>query len=693
MIKIKNVVQAVVLLTVWFSQSAWAEQQYTVNLDVGLTTISLTGTAQDLVDAMQEEMDGLRNELYLKVPKPPSVPTKTFFVVWAPGDVRQWEFSYSLRGTLWGPAHYVSAEYEKAVDEVSEKIIRGLRQSTGILLATSIHPANSGQQVASSSTVSQTPVNAPDDSPDKDLLDVALEIKRNEALGLPAPSLPKVDTAISRADQCAGEVTTGTGSREGAAEAQVVNAIDCLVGDNLFSFANDRQDICATLEGPRQAVCYSLSRKQFEAVPYIYPDRLDEWRILPDTLKQKCRSAINNHDAFEDCLSENGLDMAQHQLDMKDLAVKQGTQQFTRFLAANKDAKRLVEGYEKTKDQYECLQKSKTATEKLNCVSDGHLGNNEQALVGAFDCISKARTNMERVNCAVEGRLGENEQEALRIANCANDSTSYIGMAACASGADLTPEQQVYLDCGATASAGAYAYGACVGGKLTEKELTKCLDKGFGGEGCFGENNFFRQNIENVRRELCGVVGEGSDVCGGLTFVVDNSLMPGENHEVVKYFNQGLNDLKNGPGPNNEFRRAATVANLAIDRMKDEGKKAFKDLNKTRRNAEIAINKAGSDMAREFAAAGEGIESTANKAGKDFYVAWNKAEDDANREINNLGKDLGRKGRETEEKIREGVTDDDGCLKVVGCTTVKYEPPNIPIVIDNPLPKLPKLRF
>lgn len=315
----------------------------------------------------------------------------------------------------------------------------------------------------------------------------------------------------------------------------------------------------------------------------------------------------------------------------------------------------------------QCLSNAKSDKEKVLCTVEGRLGKNEAKALEVANCMLDSDSNLERINCAAEGSLGKNEQEALRVANCAASSTSYIGTAACASGVDLTDEQQVYVDCASSASAGPKAYGACVAGKLTAKELQKCLDSGFGGEGCFGKNNFFRQNIENVRREMCNAVGNTSDACGALTYIVDNTLMPGQGHEAVKYFNQGLSDIRNGPGKNNDFVKASKNAERFLQDAQGDTDEALKNVATETRKAEENIrktaDKAKKDIQRKTTQALKEANDAANRA---FNEAANVS-GNVLREGGRLAQNVGNEFRAAEQNTRREVQNGlDGVNKALG---------------------------
>jgi len=227
-----------------------------------------------------------------------------------------------------------------------------------------------------------------------------------------------------------------------------------------------------------------------------------------------------------------------------------------------------------------CQLKSKNNIDRISCAAPGNFGEREKQIVAFAGCLSDADGDyVKSALCATHGNLGKKEQEILDKAACAYQSSSYAGAAICLLSEDqFTAEQIIYLDCVTYASGGPWAYAGCVGGKLAANEIMHCLEEGFGvGEKCFGKNNFFRQNIENIRREACNLVGEGNEACRAISFIVDNTLLPGKNHELNKYLNGAVNDLSNGPGPNNEFRIVAESAAKILQRESANLTKLFQN--------------------------------------------------------------------------------------------------------------------
>jgi len=56
------------------------------------------------------------------------------------------------------------------------------------------------------------------------------------------------------------------------------------------------------------------------------------------------------------------------------------------------------------------------------------------------------------------------------------------------------------------------AYAACVGGQLTLNELDKCLERGIGGDGCFGKGNTAVQFVQNAWKDVTQGPGKGNEV-------------------------------------------------------------------------------------------------------------------------------------------------------------------------------------
>lgn len=172
------------------------------------------------------------------------------------------------------------------------------------------------------------------------------------------------------------------------------------------------------------------------------------------------------------------------------------------------------------------------------------------------DCMEEEGEDAYDVaDCLGQNFLGENERYYQR---CVTDNKGDLyASAACALAKDLTPEQQIAVNCAVRTGGNPKAFAICTGGQLTARELGKCWDHGIGtDEGCFGPNNDLRRAAEDVRDGVCNAIGSNSVACQAYGFWHDNVLMPGPNHEAVKIINNGMKDIQEGPGEGNEFVKA-----------------------------------------------------------------------------------------------------------------------------------------
>ena len=174
-------------------------------------------------------------------------------------------------------------------------------------------------------------------------------------------------------------------------------------------------------------------------------------------------------------------------------------------------------------------------------------------------CAEDASDKTDLLMCLGRQTLGPAE---LYYANClANNRDSWSAAAVCALARDLTPEQQIALNCAMQTGGQPQAFAACTGGKLLKRELTKCWENGIATEnGCFGPNNEIIKFWRGVDGTLRNALGESNDMYKAFVFVKNNALAPGPNHELVKAANTALGDIRRGGlGPNNDLVKAGNA--------------------------------------------------------------------------------------------------------------------------------------
>lgn len=158
--------------------------------------------------------------------------------------------------------------------------------------------------------------------------------------------------------------------------------------------------------------------------------------------------------------------------------------------------------------------------------------------------------------CLGKPSLGSKEQYYLK---CLTDNQGdYKAAAVCSFAKDLTPEQQIALSCAISTGGSPKAFVGCTAGKLTDREFKKCWANGVGTPtGCFGPNNSMRTWSKSIRDEVCKATGGGSDTCNAFTYWQKNVMLPGQNNEAVKAFNNALKDWHSKSlGSSNEIVKA-----------------------------------------------------------------------------------------------------------------------------------------
>lgn len=145
-----------------------------------------------------------------------------------------------------------------------------------------------------------------------------------------------------------------------------------------------------------------------------------------------------------------------------------------------------------------------------SCVVGSELTPDQQRIVA---CVEQNRGSYQDMAlCAAGTRLSPEQQ---RIAGCVmNNRGSYMQMGICAVGNHLTPEQQAFIECAMTSGGQPWAYAGCVGTRLTMNELQKCIDRGIGGDGCFGVNNTAVQLVRNAWKDVTEGPGPGNELLG-----------------------------------------------------------------------------------------------------------------------------------------------------------------------------------
>jgi hypothetical protein len=153
----------------------------------------------------------------------------------------------------------------------------------------------------------------------------------------------------------------------------------------------------------------------------------------------------------------------------------------------------------------------------LKCATDNDVNSGEFAI-----CASRAlfgnrlsREANAAIDCAVQSQ-GDYQQFGACAAN------KFLNL-------NLNPEQQIAVQCVISSGGQPYVAAGCAASRLTARELSKCFERGIGGDGCFGDNNdlvgrngFVVRNIAALAGGPNSVIRDPGQVLGGPNSVFNN---------------------------------------------------------------------------------------------------------------------------------------------------------------------------
>lgn len=243
---------------------------------------------------------------------------------------------------------------------------------------------------------------------------------------------------------------------------------------------------------------------------------------LPDEGQLRaCSSDSDSSNEFYECVVEHAMPRAYRIVsECRDEHPKDGG----RALICSTENPELMDAYEKIVGIKECTEDNeRSGWDVAQCIGDQTLGENERYYLG---CVTRNRGDLTK--------------------------TAVCGLAK-----NLNPEQQIALACAISSGGEPHAFAVCTGGQLLERELNKCWQHGIAtASGCFGPNNEYSRLLRSADQQMRRTLGENSVLYHAYQAWHHNVLAPGENHEIVKVINNGIRDVRNGPGENNEFVKA-----------------------------------------------------------------------------------------------------------------------------------------
>jgi hypothetical protein len=101
--------------------------------------------------------------------------------------------------------------------------------------------------------------------------------------------------------------------------------------------------------------------------------------------------------------------------------------------------------------------------------------------------------------------------EYREFASCAIHSQSGAGVILCAAAPQMNEESRIATECAMTTGGVPIAFAACTAGRLTVRELEKCLTGTFGKD-CFGPNNTIVVAFRTIANDLQHGLGGNNDL-------------------------------------------------------------------------------------------------------------------------------------------------------------------------------------
>lgn len=166
---------------------------------------------------------------------------------------------------------------------------------------------------------------------------------------------------------------------------------------------------------------------------------------------------------------------------------------------------------------YNCATSARDAASLIEGCGEG-IGDPKARQAAA--CLVRANGDRQQMaNCAAQAVL---PGELGRLAGCAATSQGPTSFALCAAAPNMNEELRIAAECAVSSGGEPISFATCAGGRLTVRELTKCLN-GQIGKDCFGENNtivkYYRSLFEDYKKIFGGELPENNDLIKGFRAV------------------------------------------------------------------------------------------------------------------------------------------------------------------------------
>lgn len=204
---------------------------------------------------------------------------------------------------------------------------------------------------------------------------------------------------------------------------------------------------------------------------------------------------------------------------------------------------RCLAGIDQNAAAAQCMWAAKNDQARLACVSGQlPLPSLPPAARQAIACSASGGDMAAIGSCVVAANL---PPEIGKAVQCTGSSTGAVDFALCAADLGLNPELRIAAECASSTGGEPISFTACAGGRLTLRELQKCLSGEIGKEGgCFGPNNTLVKTLNDIGRDLREGPGATNDLVVAVGQVEQGLNKLGE--EVSKGLQRIGEDAKRG---------------------------------------------------------------------------------------------------------------------------------------------------
>lgn len=230
----------------------------------------------------------------------------------------------------------------------------------------------------------------------------------------------------------------------------------------------------------------------------------------------------------------------------------------------------------------QCLARQSDTAARIVCIGGDQLPAPVQQAVA---CYTSSTTEAGMAVCAIGGALPPEQAAVVKCAAESGGDPMAAGVCVAAPLLKLNPGQQIILQCAASGGGVPVTTAACIVGRFTLNELQGCRTADFGQSGCFGEGNEFQK----LAKFITGDTVSKNSVVGQIVIAhiqVANSAIGGVGHALNELSEGGKNTIE---GFNREMEKIRTTP---LKALADAPGNIARETGKAIENAANALNPA-----------------------------------------------------------------------------------------------------